>query len=749
MAVIETWFNQDLKNAVKVQYLDGNVFSADNGGNRVGVNVFDNGSAASLSGSVSANVIRADGATIAVSGTLSGNSAYVDLPQAAYAVPGVISIVIKLTTGSVITTLCAVVANVYQSVTDSAVDPGTIIPSIQTLIAEIEAAVASIPADYSSLWASLAPNFSNTVNYAIGEYVTYNGGLYRFIAAHSAGTWSSADVVSITLGEGVADNNKAIDGFALNEDVAFLCDIIGKFIRRSDGSEGDSAAMKCSDFIKIPEGAKAVKVGASYYLGPTQYHLVSDAVFYDANKTFISALYTANTDYAEAKIPQDAVYVRFSQPNERYSTVNNVVGGVWFINPISSRLGLVGSYTFTFTTTKEIKTSDIVLEPNGTYLIRAKAYREKRVRFFPVSDSSEYAQIQPFMNEIVLTNNVNARQYLSAYNVDGTAEVFGVDVFQIGSVEAKQGNISTKYVVSKTVGSGDFTSITECFLALKDDHSPKIVEIWEGNYDIYQEYLDANVPIYTGNDPAMEFVPYCVFIPENTQVIGRGIVKLYWTPDPAQNNITWMQCYAVSPVNVMGSMTLENVEIHCKNGRYCIHNDTIGLAPYAGAVQKFINVKCYKYIGDSDSTTTPGETHIYGTSHCIGYGITRSQQMIFENCLFNNEWDIGRGFYGHTNVKWNGNDIVALWSGEIILKDCIVNTAGNNSVYLQNSGTEQRRIRTKFCNCYISGNVLSVGDGVKNQYDITFLNCGDVRLHYDDSSNPFPPAAYRTTITNV
>lgn len=199
MAKIETWFNQDLKHPVKVQYLGGNIFSADNAGNLVGVNVFDDGEPASLSGSVSASVIRADGNTVAVTGTLSGNQVSIVLPQAAYAVPGVISIVIKLTSGTDITTLCAVVANVYMSTTDTVVDPGTIIPSVETLIAAIETAIASVPADYSSLLAAIASNYSSSKTYPIaGAYAWYNGVLKRSIVpittaeSYTAAHWTDA-----------------------------------------------------------------------------------------------------------------------------------------------------------------------------------------------------------------------------------------------------------------------------------------------------------------------------------------------------------------------------------------------------------------------------------------------------------------------------------------------------------------------------------------------------------------------------
>lgn len=151
MARIESWFDQDIKKPVKVHHIGGNMFSQDNLGNLIGVRVFDHGEAVTLSGSVSANVIRPDGGTVAVAGTLSDNTASVELPQAAYAYPGMIAVVLKLTSGSAVTTLCAVTAIVYRSTTDVTIDPGTIVPSIQNLIAQIDAAVASIPLDYSAL----------------------------------------------------------------------------------------------------------------------------------------------------------------------------------------------------------------------------------------------------------------------------------------------------------------------------------------------------------------------------------------------------------------------------------------------------------------------------------------------------------------------------------------------------------------------------------------------------------------------
>lgn len=304
MAVFETWLDQDLKKPVRIQYLSGNLFSQDNMGNLIGVNVTDDGAPATLGGSVSANVIRADGATVAVdSGVLSGNRASVTLPQAAYAVPGVITVVIKITSGTDVTTLAAVVTTVYRSSTDTVVDPGTIIPSIQALISQIETAVASIPSDYSSLWTTLAPAYSTSATYAVGQYVTYNGGLYRCTTAiTSAESWTAAHWTAAKVGNDLSDLKSALD--AAGRAIADTAELV---IIDSDweaGSISSSTGLPVSNqkqirtkcFYPISES------GVLQFNGVTT-NRINLAVFYDVNQTFISR--TGGT------IPQGAYYVKF------------------------------------------------------------------------------------------------------------------------------------------------------------------------------------------------------------------------------------------------------------------------------------------------------------------------------------------------------------------------------------------------------------------------------------------------------
>lgn len=143
MAVIESWFDQDLKEAVKVRYLDGVVFDSDNKGNLVGVKVFSNGLPVNLSGGCTGYCILASGISVPVAGTVSENTAYIVLPDTAYSVPGPINIILKLVSGTTVTTLAAVVSTVYG--TGSVVaDPSQ--STIDAWTAQINATLAALEA---------------------------------------------------------------------------------------------------------------------------------------------------------------------------------------------------------------------------------------------------------------------------------------------------------------------------------------------------------------------------------------------------------------------------------------------------------------------------------------------------------------------------------------------------------------------------------------------------------------------------
>ena len=340
MATIVTDLHCDLTQPVKPQFLHGNLFSQDNAANTINVHVFNDGEPAALGGSISANVIRSDGATVAVSGAIEGNKAYIILPQACYAVPGVIKIIIKNTESTTVTTIAAVVANVYASSTDTVVDPGTIIPSVAALIEEIEDAVESIPADYSDLLATLAADYSTSKTYKVGDYAWYGGVLKRCIVPiTTAESYTAAHWTNAVLGDDVSALKTAIDdirtesGSKTNITSLFTFGNNGSRINASNGSSNlgkkqDNESASCiSGYVNI-EGYEKILIRVKYLKASSAG--ASGLAFYTSNAqgTVIANSGTINpynpdlpaSSYKDivVAVPTGAKYIRCTWWNTTY-----------------------------------------------------------------------------------------------------------------------------------------------------------------------------------------------------------------------------------------------------------------------------------------------------------------------------------------------------------------------------------------------------------------------------------------------
>lgn len=216
------------------------VFLGDVEANRVGVRVTDNGEDVTLSGTCSGTAILCNGGTVALTGTVDGSLAYVDLPSAVYTVEGPVEIYVTLTQGDQTTTLLTAHGNAVRTDSGVVIDPGTIIPSVAALISDIDDAVASIPADYSDLLGTIAPDFSSSTAYTAGQYVWYSGTLYRFTSDHAAGSWTGTDAISAEIGEDVTDLKGAIKevgkGFS-SSSANLLKTILNSIVYTSDQSQ--------------------------------------------------------------------------------------------------------------------------------------------------------------------------------------------------------------------------------------------------------------------------------------------------------------------------------------------------------------------------------------------------------------------------------------------------------------------------------------------------------------------------------
>ena len=134
------------------------------------VRVFDGGGAVALTGAtVTGYFVRTDGNTVAVQGSVEGSTAIVTLAQACYAFEGDLKGVMRLTLGGKTVTLSVLTLMVRKVLTDAIIDPGNVIPSLEDLLAQIEAmetatAAANTAAGAANTAATAATNAANAAN---------------------------------------------------------------------------------------------------------------------------------------------------------------------------------------------------------------------------------------------------------------------------------------------------------------------------------------------------------------------------------------------------------------------------------------------------------------------------------------------------------------------------------------------------------------------------------------------------------
>lgn len=308
--VFQKVYTQDLAKPLEVRYGGGLMFTGDALADTITVNLMLNGEPYEAGGTVACKCIRADGATVSVVGSSSGNSISATLTAACYAVAGPLAVVMTVTEDSVSTTVLKAVYMVDAGSTGTTIDPGTVITDIDSLIAAIEAAVDTIPASYSSLLATIAPTFSSSTAYTSGQYVWYSGTLYRFAVDHAAGSWNSSHVMSVAVGQDMYEGSTMRGEISAAYGVNFFnpyARFQNTFLNSSSGAAEASPLYDCSDFIAVGSNTKYTFKLFSYSGTPNFM-----TYEYNSSKGFIKR--TSNKNYITGRtfnFQSGTAYIRF------------------------------------------------------------------------------------------------------------------------------------------------------------------------------------------------------------------------------------------------------------------------------------------------------------------------------------------------------------------------------------------------------------------------------------------------------
>ena len=327
--IIKRKWNQN--SMVIIEDLQGMAFQDESGGHTFQISGIDGeGNTVALSGTPAGVMLRSDGQDVTLTCSVSGGVVSATLPANAYSVPGRFGLTIFLTSDGQKTAIYAAVGTVGKT------SSGTVAPpagsDVVTLVNAIATAVATIPASYTDLMASVAPTYSSSGLYAVGSYAWYNGKLYRCTTAITSGeTWTSGHWTLANLGSDLVDLKSALKSVITAEidetDIHYGNNLYNKFtsmpytlLNGTTGAEEYSVANDASDFIPFTDGYVTVRDFTNY-----DAYYVHRVYFYNASKEFIERK-VSNTGAIKfsTSTPTGTAYIRICMPhtsleNQQYS----------------------------------------------------------------------------------------------------------------------------------------------------------------------------------------------------------------------------------------------------------------------------------------------------------------------------------------------------------------------------------------------------------------------------------------------
>ena len=311
----------DLNRIQKVDQLEGPLYQLEDGGHTFEITCLMDGAAAAVSGTVSARFLRADETTVYFTGTLSGNVASVTLPQSCYNGNGRFGMVVFISGDDITTAVYAVAGSVYRSTSDTIIDPTEEIPSLEELIAQIEAceaATALANAAAAFVPNVIAPDYSNlTFPVTTGSPCTKDG--YYYVAntdIASSETWTAAHWTQVTAGGELGDLKSAFETLDADVDGDYTKNYTtGKNLTASSASHSiiDDSNACISDVIPLTWTWDADTYQKFWYTDSTTDTNSYFIFFYDSNNNFLGYRgHQSGLVARSVKGYSGAAYVQFS-----------------------------------------------------------------------------------------------------------------------------------------------------------------------------------------------------------------------------------------------------------------------------------------------------------------------------------------------------------------------------------------------------------------------------------------------------
>lgn len=259
------------------------------------------------------------------------------------------------------------------------------------------------------------------------------------------------------------------------------------------------------------------------------------------------------------------------------------------------------------------------------------------------------------------------------------------------------------FEVKNTGTPKPYSSLSECLTRIAHVPFKKKVLVYSGTYDIYDEIGGDD---FANNiDPGTNWRTVSVVAENNTHIIGIGKVTLVMEP----TTISSIAADLLSPLNISGNVTVENINIVCSNCRYGIHIEGSNLAKYNDSVctLKNVNVTRKPAVGDAQRN-----------GPAIGVGMNIRCCLVVEDCYI-------KAIAGWACIYYHENYGDEALSPELRVINSILDITSGASLALSASSGQTTMVETFIASSYIKTISKMTGGSTafNDAYKIVMLNC--------------------------
>lgn len=295
---------------------------------------------------------------------------------------------------------------------------------------------------------------------------------------------------------------------------------------------------------------------------------------------------------------------------------------------------------------------------------------------------------------------------------------------QYSNLNLEIGTEAPSVITEYHVGAGqEYTSFHDCLVALKDNAYQKTIHVYGGTYDILDEMGGAD--FLAGLTGAENWYDVCDIIPPNTHVIGHGNVIFDLTiPSGTSADIAVF----LSPINMMGSATIENVTINCDGGRYCIHAEGERMTAFDNAEWRVLNCKINK------------SGNLSGVANAIGVGINNGNLLEIRDCVITNDGNAGLLVHDQQTVAGSlpvsPRILVAGCAFDVLYYPIVMSSTHSGAV----SGAV---LEMTVINCYCNNKFMrKIGSGNVDVFHATYINTPHRTQNQDGILDVIPDTEY-------